>query len=65
MALADDLYEKLTDEEDARLCDEIGEAACRETPLNCLCISAGQLRRSGRRAGPHGPGGRLYGIDPA
>ena len=34
MALADDLYQKLTNEEDARLCRDIDEAACRETPQN-------------------------------
>lgn len=32
MALTRDLYEKLTDEEDARLCREIDERACRESP---------------------------------
>lgn len=32
MALADSIYEKLTNEEDARVCDDISESACRETP---------------------------------
>ena len=32
MASAKDLYEKLTNEEDARLCREIDERACRESP---------------------------------
>lgn len=43
MALSDDLYEKLTDEEDSRLCDEIGEAACRETPQSFVLILASQF----------------------
>ena len=34
MALTDDLYEKLTDEEDARLCRDIDERSCRESPRN-------------------------------
>ena len=29
-----DIYEKLVDEEDARACEDIPEAACRETPRN-------------------------------
>jgi hypothetical protein len=32
MATAADIYEKLTDEEDARLCRDIDEKACRESP---------------------------------
>jgi hypothetical protein len=32
MALTRDLYEKLTNEEDARLCRDIDERACRESP---------------------------------
>ena len=32
MALTKDLYEKLTNEEDARLCRDIDERACRESP---------------------------------
>lgn len=32
MALAEELYEKLTDDDDARLCEDIREDACRETP---------------------------------
>jgi sugar phosphate permease len=34
VAFTDDLYEKLTNEEDARLCREIDERACRESPQN-------------------------------
>jgi hypothetical protein len=40
MALADELYDTLTDEEDARLCDDIGEAACLETPRSFVLILA-------------------------
>lgn len=32
MDLAEDLYDKLTDDDDSRLCDDIPEEACRETP---------------------------------
>lgn len=38
MALADDVYEKLTVDEDARLCEDIHEDACRETPRNFSLI---------------------------
>jgi MFS family permease len=38
MALVDDIYQTLTDEEDARLCDDIGDAACRETPRSFVLI---------------------------
>lgn len=37
-SLADDLYSKLVNEEDARVCKEISEDACRETPRNFLLI---------------------------
>lgn len=40
MAFADDLYEKLTNEEDARLCREIDERACRESPQNFVYLLA-------------------------
>ena len=40
MALAKDLYEKLTNEEDARLCLEIDERACRESSGNFLLLLA-------------------------
>ncbi len=40
MALADDLYEKLTNEEDARLCREIDERACRESPRSFFYLLA-------------------------
>jgi hypothetical protein len=36
--LAADLYEKLTNEEDARACRDISESACKETPGNFLLI---------------------------
>jgi len=36
--LGENLYEFLGDEEDARLCDDIDEAACRESPLSFLLI---------------------------
>jgi len=32
MAIANELYDKLTNDEDTRLCEDIPEAACRETP---------------------------------
>lgn len=38
MALADDLYDKLTDDDDARLCEDIREEACRETPRSFSLI---------------------------
>lgn len=34
MAIAETVFEKLTNEEDARLCKDIDEAACRESPRN-------------------------------
>ena len=37
------LYEKLTDEEDARLCDEIGDEACRATPRSFTLILLSHL----------------------
>ena len=43
MALVDTVYQKLTDEEDARLCDDIGDAACRETPRSFVLILASNL----------------------
>lgn len=36
MALTDDLYDKLTNEEDARLCRDIDERACRQSPRSFL-----------------------------
>lgn len=38
MSLAENIYEKLTDEEDARLCEEIDDTACRETPRSFSLI---------------------------
>jgi hypothetical protein len=38
MPLAEDLYEKLTDDEDARLCDDISAKACRATPRSFTLI---------------------------
>ena len=40
MAFADNLYEKLTNEDDARLCREIDERACRESPQNFFYLLA-------------------------
>ena len=40
MALSRDLYEKLTNEEDARLCRDIDERACRESPRNFFYLLA-------------------------
>ena len=42
-SLAEDLYQKLTDEEDARACEDISDAACRETPGNFLLILLSQF----------------------
>lgn len=42
-SLAVDLYEKLTDEEDARVCEDISDEACRETPQNFLLILLSQF----------------------
>lgn len=36
--LAEDLYDKLTNDEDARACLDVSDAACRETPGNSLLI---------------------------
>lgn len=38
MALSENIYEALTDDQDGRLCDEISEAACRETPRSFVLI---------------------------
>lgn len=43
MALVDSVYERLTKEEDARVCTDISEEACRETPGNFLLILLSQL----------------------
>ena len=40
MALTDDLYEKLTNEEDARLCRDIDDRACRESPRSFFYLLA-------------------------
>jgi hypothetical protein len=40
MRIADSLYEKLTSEEDARLCEDISESACRETPSSFALLLA-------------------------
>ncbi len=39
-ALVNSIYLKLTNEEDARVCTDISEAACRETPGNFLLLLA-------------------------
>lgn len=38
MGIAEQIYEKLTNEEDARLCDDISEEACRETPTSFVLL---------------------------
>ncbi|MDX1481193.1 MAG: MFS transporter, partial [Woeseiaceae bacterium] len=38
MAFADAIYEKLTNEEDARLCSDISQDACRETPRSFVLL---------------------------
>lgn len=40
MALTDDLFEKLTNEEDARLCRDIDDRACRESPRSFVYLLA-------------------------
>lgn len=40
MALADNIFEKLANEEDARLCRDIDEKACRESPRNFVYLLA-------------------------
>ena len=42
-ALAEDLYQKLTDDEDARVCEDISDAACVETPRSFLLILLSQF----------------------
>lgn len=43
MAVSKNIYELLTDQEDARLCRDIGEAACRDTPRSFVLILASYL----------------------
>ncbi len=38
MAVAENIYNKLTNEEDARTCDELGDSACREAPHSFVLI---------------------------
>lgn len=38
MALTDNLYEVLTDDDEGRMCDDISDAACRETPRSFTLI---------------------------
>ncbi len=40
MALADDIFDKLTNTEDARLCTEIADDACRQSPRNFVSLLA-------------------------
>jgi hypothetical protein len=40
MAIADQIYERLTNQEDARLCRDISDEACRETPRSFVLILA-------------------------
>ena len=42
-ALAEGLYEKLTDEEDARVCEDIGEDACHATPRSFVLLLCSYL----------------------
>ena len=42
-ARIDRLYEYLADEEDARVCTDISDSACREVPQNFLWIFASQF----------------------
>jgi hypothetical protein len=42
-AIAETVYEKLTDEEDARACRDIPDEACRETPASFLLILIGNF----------------------
>ena len=43
MAVSNNIYELLTDQEDARLCRDISEAACRDTPRSFVLILASYL----------------------
>lgn len=38
MPVADELYEKLTNAEDARVCEDISDEACRETPTSFVLL---------------------------
>ena len=40
MGIAEDIYDKLTNEEDARLCRDIDEDACRESPRSFVYLFA-------------------------
>ncbi len=40
MQITDSIYEVLTNEDDARLCDDIGEDACREAPQSFVLVLA-------------------------
>ncbi len=44
MPIADDLYDKLTDDNDARLCEDIREEACHETPRSFSLILLTSVR---------------------
>lgn len=43
MQITESIYEKLTNEEDARVCDDISEESCRETPKSFVVILASYL----------------------
>ncbi|MDX1554413.1 MAG: hypothetical protein R3212_00130 [Xanthomonadales bacterium] len=43
MAFSETLYKRLTNEEDARLCDDIPESACREAPQSFALLLASYL----------------------
>lgn len=43
MKFSEELYEKLTNQEDARLCRDISDEACRETPQNFVLMLVSQF----------------------
>ncbi len=43
MQFTENIYDKLTNEEDARVCDDISEESCRETPKSFVLILASYL----------------------
>ena len=43
MQITENIYDKLTNEEDARVCDDISEESCRETPKSFVLILASYL----------------------
>ncbi|MDX1517480.1 MAG: MFS transporter [Woeseiaceae bacterium] len=43
MQITENIYDKLTNEEDARVCDDISEESCRETPTSFVLILSSYL----------------------